>query len=92
MVCRGDDRKCHRGRHDDGEDADHRPARGLEKNDAQEEVPAGMEAREGGVLVRQGRRLERPVPARVFRHRVDEPRIGQPRWGNGERCEEDKPD
>ena len=51
-----------------------------------------MEARERGVLVRQGRRLERPVPARVLRHRVDEPRIGEPRWGNGERCEEDKPD
>jgi hypothetical protein len=51
-----------------------------------------MEAREGGVLVRQGRRLERPVPARVLRHRVDEPRIGEPWGGNGERCEEDKPD
>jgi hypothetical protein len=52
-----DDGEGHRHGHRHGEGADGDVPNRLEEDDADEEVPAGMEARQGGVLVRERRRL-----------------------------------
>ena len=63
-----------------------------EQDDAHEDVPAHVQARERGELVRQPRRLERAVGLRALGHRVDEPEVEQPRRGDRHQREEEEAD
>jgi hypothetical protein len=90
VVGRDDDRERHRERRHDGEDARREPRRGREDDDPDEEVPAHVQAREGRVLVRQPRRLQRAVGVRLLGDGVDELQRQQPGRGDREEREEEE--
>jgi hypothetical protein len=92
VVGCGDDGERHGDRHDHGERSHRDPGRRLEEDDSEEEVPAEVQARERGVLVREGGRLQRPVAARVLRHRVHDLRHDEPRRRDRDGGEEDEAD
>ena len=56
----------------------------LDDGDADEQVPAEVQARHRGVDVGQRGRLQGPVRRRVLRHRVEQAGVQQPRWGHGQ--------
>jgi hypothetical protein len=87
-----DDGEGHRDRHRYRERAKRDAGRHLEQQDADEEVPAGVKARQSCVLIRESRRLQSPVAVRVLRHGVDYRGIHEPRWCHGERREEGEAD
>ena len=66
------DGRHHRQRAGDGKAPEERVARGPEDGDADQDVPAGVEAGHRRVLVDELRRHELPVALGVPRHRVDE--------------------
>jgi hypothetical protein len=90
VVGRDDDRDRHRERRDDGDDTRRQPRRGGKEHDPDEQVPAHVQAREGRVLVRQPRRLQRAVGVRLLGDGVDELERQQPRRGDGEEREEEE--
>jgi hypothetical protein len=92
-VVRGrNDGEGHRRWHCDREDPNSPAGRRLEEHDADEQVPACVQARQRRVLVRERWGLQRPVPARVTRDRVDEAGLGEPWWRNGQKCKEREAD
>jgi hypothetical protein len=92
VVAGRDDREPHRCGHSYREGAEDELRRDAEHDDADEQVPAEVEARQCGVLVRQGRRLERTVRPRPLDHGVGEAGADQARRGDGEQREEGEPD
>ena len=92
MVGGRDDRERHRERHRERKRSHGKVRRRLEEDNADEEVPARVQAREGRVLVRQRRRLERSIALRVLRDRVDDPGISKARRSHGKRREEAESD
>jgi hypothetical protein len=86
------DRGGHRRRPGDRERPHGEVAGRAPDRDTGEDVPAEVEARERGELVRQTRRLERAVGVRMERDRVDEVRVRQARRRHGEKREEEEPD
>lgn len=94
VVRGGDDREGHGDRHANRERPDGNPRRRLEEDDAEQEVPAEVQARERGVLVRERRRLQGPVAARGLRNRVHDLREHEARRrhrDNGKEDESDQP-
>ena len=92
VVRARDDGERHDRRHRDGERADSAVRRRLEEHDPEEQVPAGVQARKRGVLVRQGRRLEGAIPVRVLGHRVHDAGVGHPRGRHRDTREEEEAD
>ena len=92
VVGRRHDGEDHRRGQHDGARPEQLVARGLEDDDAQYEVPAGVEARHGRELVDERRREDLPVPVRVPRDGVDQRQVRQPRRRHGEQREDDEPD
>ena len=92
MVRRGDDRERHRNRQRDGHEAQREARHGHQEHDPDEEVPAGVQARQRRVLIRQARRLERAVGVGALRDRVDQPDVEQPRRRDGEQRKEEEAD
>ena len=75
------DDHCRRPRH--RERAQQQMPGGLKNHDAQQHVPAGVEARHRGVLVDQVLREHLPVALRAARDRVDEREVREPGRRNG---------
>ncbi len=69
---------AHDDRHEAPDRAQHDRAGGGHQGQADEQVPADVQARQRGVLVDEGRRLQDPVGARLLGDRVDEPQARQP--------------
>ena len=66
--------------------------RGRQEDDADDDVPAEMQAGEGRVLVRQPWRLERAIRVRLLGDGVDQSEFEHPRWRHGEKRKEDESD
>ena len=62
------------------------------QDDADDDVPAEVQAGEGRVLVRQPWRLERAICVRLLGDGVHQAEIEHPRWRHGEEGEEEEPD
>ena len=92
MVRRRNDGECHGGRHHDGKRSHEQRSRRAEENDANEQVPAEMEARHCRVLIREPRRLERTVRVRPAGDRVHQAGVDKPRWRGRKQREEEKAD
>jgi hypothetical protein len=75
VVSRHDNGERHGDRHRERESADGELPVRREQDDADEQVPAEVEAGERRVLVRQLGGLERPVRGRPFEHSVGQPDI-----------------
>jgi hypothetical protein len=91
MVGRRHDGERHRDRHQDGE-RPQRPVRArAEDDDADEQVPADVEAGHGGVLVDKRRGEQLAIAGRTARHDVDERKIGEARRRDREQREDDEP-
>jgi hypothetical protein len=72
VIRSSDHGERHRERREDRERPDSNVRRRHEQDDSHREVPADVQARERGVLVREAGRLERAVGVRLIRHGVDE--------------------
>ena len=93
VVVRGQhDRCCHRNGPADRENPQRNIRRRPPDGDADEDVPAEVQAREGRVLIGEPRRLKRSVGVRMQRDRVDDCRVREPRRGDGEEREEEEAD
>ena len=92
MVRRRNDGECHGSRHQYGKRPHDQRSRRAEENDADEQVPAEVQARHCRVLVREPRRLERPVRVRPAGDRVHQAGIDKPRRRSREEGEEEKAD
>ena len=92
MVRRRNDRECHGTRHQYGKRPHDQRSRRAEENDPDEQVPAEVQARHCRVLVREPRRLERPVRVRPAGDRVHQAGIDKPRRRSREEGEEEKAD
>lgn len=82
----------HQNRHDHREDPHSNPPRRLEEDDPDQEVPAGVEARERRILVRKRGRLKRAIAVRLGGHGIDERRVDVPRRRDRKRREEGEAD
>jgi hypothetical protein len=92
MVRRPNDGECHGTRHQYGKRSHDQRSRRTEENDPDKQVPAEVQARHCRVLVREPRRLERPVRVRPAGDRVHQAGIDKPRRSGREQCEEEKTD
>lgn len=92
MVGGRHDGEGHRDRHGDGKRSNRDVRRHLKQDDADEEIPAGVQTRKGRVLVGERGRLHSPVAVGVLRHGVDEAGIHEPRWRDGNGREEEEAD
>jgi hypothetical protein len=92
MVRRRNDGECHGSRHQYGKGPHDQRSRRAEENDPDEQVPAEVQARYCRVLVREPRRLERPVRVRPAGDRVHQAGIDKPRRRSREEGEEEKAD
>ena len=93
VVIGGQDHcRRHRQGQADGEAPDVDSRRRAPDGNADEHVPAEVQARKRRVLVGQSRRLKRAVRVRAESDRVDERGVREPGRRDGEEGEEDEPD
>ncbi len=79
VIRRHDDGQRHRDRHQRTEDAHDGARVEARERQADEQIPAEVEARQGRVAIHQRRRLQRAVGVRIARHGVRQPEPGQAR-------------
>jgi hypothetical protein len=93
VVVRGDDdREPHRGGAGEGESAERDAAGRAPDGDADQHVPAEVQAREGRVLVREAGRLESAVGARLVGDGVDERAVDETGRRQRQQREEEEAD
>jgi hypothetical protein len=92
VVRRRHDRERHRNRKREGRHTHREACHRRHEHDPDEQVPAGVQARERRVLVREARRLQRSVGVGALRDRVDEPDVEQARRRDGEEREKEEAD
>jgi hypothetical protein len=90
MVRSREDGEGHRKRRQDRDRSNCKVGSRHEQDDSNREVPSDVEAREGGVLIREARRLERAVGIRLIRHGVDQAKLEQPRRRDRHQREEEE--
>jgi hypothetical protein len=92
VIARRDDGEHHGRRPDERRPAQQPATCRTEHDDADKHVPAGVEARQSGVLVDERRRDELPIPLGVRGDRVDDRQVGQSRWCHGVEREDEQAD
>jgi hypothetical protein len=92
VVRRRDDRDRHGERREHGERPNGEVGRRAEEDDSDQDVPAGVQARESRVLVRKARRLQCAVRAGLVGDGVEKPEVEQTRRRDREEREEEEAD
>jgi hypothetical protein len=87
-----DDGEPHRERRDDREHPDGEMCGRQQEDDADDEVPPEVQARERRVLIREAGRLQGAVRARFVRDRVHESEPEQSWWSDGKEGEKEEAD